>query len=308
MPRNWLLTMHWVLAALLSMNSLAVSAKDTVLSAQVTHVTDGDSLWLTPDAPAAPVELRLLGIDAPEICQPWGMEAKQALAELVLHKQVTVKTVGRDAYGRTLGTVYLDTLNVNKTMVQEGHAWSTRYKHDRGPYVADERMAKALSRGLNREGGAIPPREFRRSHGPCTSEDVANVPAAGASLKPLPSAPATPPRPRPRPRPRRPWRMPAPAATAARAARRCAPARRPRGSCAIAPACRWTATTMASLASGSGAGLELSTGQGPWETLQRVAFRLSRNASRSSVSSGVRRNGTRMRSPSACSRFSSSSE
>jgi endonuclease YncB( thermonuclease family) len=184
------LKLQWVLVALLWLGSLDALAKETVLGGQVSHVTDGDSLWLTPAAPAAPIELRLLGIDAPEICQAWGQEAKQALAELVLHQQVTVKTAGRDTYGRTLGTVYLDTLNVNKTMVQEGHAWSTRYKYDRGPYVADERMAKALSRGLNRDGGAIVPREFRRTHGPCTSEDVADAHAAGASLKPPPSAPA----------------------------------------------------------------------------------------------------------------------
>ena len=41
----------------------------------------------------------------------------------------------------TLGTLYLDALNVNKALVQEGHAWSSRYKYDRSPYVADERMA-----------------------------------------------------------------------------------------------------------------------------------------------------------------------
>ena len=156
------------------------------LEAKVVRIVDGDSLWLEPAGATAPMELRLLGIDAPEICQAWGQEAKQALAELVLHQQVAVKTSGRDTYGRTLGTIYLDSLNVNKKMVQEGHAWSTRYKHDRGPYVADERMAKALSRGLNRDGGAIVPSEFRRSHGPCTSEDVAGVHAAGASPKPPP--------------------------------------------------------------------------------------------------------------------------
>jgi endonuclease YncB( thermonuclease family) len=145
----------------------AAAATSVVLVGQVSHVSDGDSLWLTVPSPAAPVQLRLLGIDAPEICQPWGPEARQALEELVLHKQVSVRTAGVDSYGRVLGTVYLDGLNINKALVGEGHAWSTRYKHDRGPYVADERMAKALSRGLNRAGGAIMPRDFRRQHGPC---------------------------------------------------------------------------------------------------------------------------------------------
>ena len=134
--------------------------------ATVTRVTDGDSLWLEPAAGGAPVELRLQDIDAPEICQAWGVEAKRALQELVLRKTVSVRVSGRDTHGRTLGTLYLDTLNVNKSLVQEGHAWSNRYKYDRGPYVADERMARALSRGFNRDGGAVMPKDFRRDQGP----------------------------------------------------------------------------------------------------------------------------------------------
>jgi endonuclease YncB( thermonuclease family) len=157
---------------------LAASPAATSVEGTVTRVTDGDSLWLEPAAGGPPVELRLQDIDAPEICQAWGPEAKLALQELVLKKTVSVRIVGRDTHGRTLGTLYLDALNVNKTMVQEGHAWSSRYKYDRGPYVADERMAKALSRGLNREGGAVMPRDFRREHGPCVHGDVqAAVPA-----------------------------------------------------------------------------------------------------------------------------------
>ena len=163
---------------------LGVGAAPAVLEAKVARVVDGDSLWLEPAAPAAPVELRLEGIDAPESCQPWGPEAKRALAELVLGKQVSVRTVGRDMHGRTLGTVYLGEQNINKLMVQEGHAWSSRYKYDRGPYVADERMAKALSRGLNQDRGAIMPRDFRQQHGPCTSE-------AAAAAAPAPKLAAT---------------------------------------------------------------------------------------------------------------------
>jgi endonuclease YncB( thermonuclease family) len=163
----------WIVMAALLWAALG-SAAAAPLEGKVTRVTDGDSLWLEPLSPAAPVELRLQGIDAPEICQAWGPQAKQALAELVLGQQVSVKTVGRDTHGRTLGTVYLGTQNINKTLVQEGHAWSTRYKYDRGPYVADERMASALSRGLNRDGGAVMPRDFRQRNGPC------HAPAAAA--------------------------------------------------------------------------------------------------------------------------------
>ena len=161
------------------------------LEGQVTRVTDGDSLWIEPAAPGAPVQLRLEGIDAPEICQAWGAEAQQALSERVLGQQVSVRTVGRDTHGRTLGTLYLGTQNINKLLVQEGHAWSSRYKYDRGPYVADERMAGALSRGLHRAGGAVMPREFRQRNGPCHAPVAAAVASSPApKLAPVAVAPA----------------------------------------------------------------------------------------------------------------------
>jgi endonuclease YncB( thermonuclease family) len=165
------------------------AAAPITVTGQVSRVTDGDSLWLTLASSGQPLQLRLLGIDAPEICQPWGEQAKQALAELVLGKQVTVHTQGQDTYGRTLATVFVDAVNVNKTLVQEGHAWSTRYKFDRGPFVADERMAKALSRGLNRDGGAVMPKEFRRSHGPCVVAE--SMPPSAVTVTPATNVAAT---------------------------------------------------------------------------------------------------------------------
>jgi micrococcal nuclease len=183
----------WYAVAALLWSMLGHAALPTV-EGKVTRVTDGDSLWLQPAAPAAPVELRLEGIDAPEICQAWGPEARTALSELVLGKEVSVKTTGRDTHGRTLGTVFLGSQNINKTLVQEGHAWSTRYKYDRGPYVADERMARALSRGFNRDGGAMMPRDFRNLNGPCQAPAAAApAPAPGPMLAPVAAgtAPAT---------------------------------------------------------------------------------------------------------------------
>ncbi len=177
-------------------SSLAAGASTNLLQGTVVRVTDGDSLWLEPSSPGAALELRLQDIDAPEICQPWGPEARRALQDLVLNKAVSVRVSGRDTHGRTLGTLYLDTLNVNKTLVQEGHAWSNRYKYDRGPYVAEERMAKALTRGLNGDAGAVMPRDFRRDHGPCQNGEA---PKAAAAATPAPPAVAVAPAMAPKP-------------------------------------------------------------------------------------------------------------
>ena len=66
-----------------------------------------------------------------------------------------------------MGTVVVDEVNLGRYLVEEGHAWSTRTRYDRGPLVAQERMAKALGRGLHAAGGAVMPKVFRASHGPC---------------------------------------------------------------------------------------------------------------------------------------------
>lgn len=168
-------------AVLAGCAAVAAAAATPLLEGRVSRVTDGDSLWLEPVPPGAPVQLRLQGIDAPEICQAWGPQARAALSDWVLGRTVRVKTSGLDTHGRTLGTVYLDERNINQAMVEEGHAWSSRFKYDRGPYVAAERMARALSRGLNRDGAAIMPREFRQQHGPCHG---AAVPAATPTAPP----------------------------------------------------------------------------------------------------------------------------
>jgi endonuclease YncB( thermonuclease family) len=156
------------------------------LTGQVSRIVDGDTLWVKTAADAEPAVVRIEGIDAPESCQPGGSEATQALTKLALNRSVTVKIAARDEYGRTVGKVYDGTLDVGDRMVRDGHAWSMRYKYDRGPYVAEERMAIALKRGLHAEGGAIMPREFRQRHGAC--EGAPSIAKPTAVPVPAPTA------------------------------------------------------------------------------------------------------------------------
>jgi micrococcal nuclease len=139
----------------------------TELSGQVSRIVDGDTLWVKTAADAEPVVIRIEGIDAPESCQAGGPEATQALTKLVLNRNVTVRIVARDDYARIVGKVFDGTVDVGDRMVRDGHAWSARFKYDRGPYVAEERMAMALKRGLHGEAGAVMPRDFRQRNGEC---------------------------------------------------------------------------------------------------------------------------------------------
>jgi endonuclease YncB( thermonuclease family) len=158
----------------------------TELTGQVSRIVDGDTLWLKTAPDAEPVVIRIEGIDAPESCQAGGPEATQALTKLALNRNVTVRIVARDEHARVVGKVFDGTVDVGDRMVRDGHAWSARFKYDRGPYIAEERMAIALKRGLHAEGGAVQPRDFRQSHGPCDVR-AAHAPSGAA---PKPAAPA----------------------------------------------------------------------------------------------------------------------
>jgi len=132
----------------------------------VTHVTDGDTVWLRADD-GRRVKLRVQGIDAPERCQAGGEAARVALASRVLQRRVQFDETARDAYRRTVGGLRLDGEDIAAWMVSEGHAWSQRFHRHPGPYAAQEARARAARRGLFAESGAVLPRDFRRSHGPC---------------------------------------------------------------------------------------------------------------------------------------------
>jgi micrococcal nuclease len=136
------------------------------LQGVVTQVIDGDTV-LVAQPGQAPITVRLKDIDAPEICQAWGEDARRALQTLALNKQAELRLAGRDTYGRTVATIVVDGTSVGMRMVEDGHAWSVRFRDDRGPLVKQERMAKGLGRGLHAAGGAVMPRDFRRQTGGC---------------------------------------------------------------------------------------------------------------------------------------------
>ena len=137
--------------------------------AVVTYVVDGDSVWVRSVDRGARVKLRLLGIDAPEVCQPLGPQARDALRRLALNQPVQVTVRARDRYGRALATVHRtqDGLDLSQAMAAGGWAWVDRYRGWHKPYQEDEDAARAAGRGLFAQAGAESPGDFRRRHGPC---------------------------------------------------------------------------------------------------------------------------------------------
>ena len=140
---------------------------EEIFTAQVTRVSDGDTLWVQPDSGGARLKLRLEGIDAPEICQAGGEASRAALHALTFRQTLEVKIRTHDDYGRGLARLTFHGQDIGAEMVRTGQAWSYRWRNSMGPYALEEKSARLGRRGIFSLDGAQLPREFRQQHGTC---------------------------------------------------------------------------------------------------------------------------------------------
>jgi micrococcal nuclease len=99
--------------------------------AYVIKVYDGDTITVNIDLGFGiimnDVKIRLNGIDAPEIRgdeREDGLISGKWLSERILNKWVTIKTIKDkiEKYGRYLGEIYIDGVNLNELLMNEGLA------------------------------------------------------------------------------------------------------------------------------------------------------------------------------------------
>ena len=130
---------------------------------KVVVVVDGDTVMLVRGNDA-PTKVRLVGIDAPEKEQTYGLASKKSLRELVLRKQVQVSSKGVDDYGRLLAEISVGGLNINHEQVRRGMAWNySRFRANRD--LADLQLeAQQARRGLWADATAIEPYRWRKQH------------------------------------------------------------------------------------------------------------------------------------------------
>jgi endonuclease YncB( thermonuclease family) len=117
-----------------------------VLVGTVLSVTDGDTIKVQLDS--GPISVRLYSIDAPEKDQPWGLEARAALASRVDRRQVDLAVEAQDRYERLVATVFLGDENISAWMVREGNAWAYRDYLKDASYCYSEADARARHLGL----------------------------------------------------------------------------------------------------------------------------------------------------------------
>lgn len=143
----------------------------------VVKISDGDTIHLhTPEQ--TKLKVRLYGIDTPETDkinnhtgrvskpgQPYGEEAKNALENKIMGKEVKLDILDMDKYRRMVGIIYLDGRNINLEMVREGYA-EAYIEYLKEPYkrlfLEAEKEARSAKKGMWSLPEYERPKDFRK--------------------------------------------------------------------------------------------------------------------------------------------------
>ena len=134
-------------------------------------VLDGDHVDIAAPRMEQALQLRLLGIDAPDEGQPFWQEARAFLEHLLAEKELKVAT-GRsprlEAGGRTVATIVLpDGSTANRSLIMAGLAWVYDEDFrgddtDREEFKILKEQARREKRGLWTDPAPVPPWLYRR--------------------------------------------------------------------------------------------------------------------------------------------------
>jgi len=118
-----------------------------ILTQTVEKIIDGDTIDTVGG-----LRVRLALIESPEYPKDClSLQAKQRLETLILGKEVTIESLKKDNFGRTIGFVSEGDTLINKTLVTEGYAAvvdhpdDTRYTHE---LELSQKDARAAARGI----------------------------------------------------------------------------------------------------------------------------------------------------------------
>ena len=142
----------------------ACTTPATAATCTVIKVSDGDSFTCRMKSGKKQF-IRMSGIDAPEIKQTYGKNARRALNTALLGKTVRLKNIAQDRYGRTLATVYVGNEDQNLNMVKQGHAWVYRRYNTLPHYIEAEKNAQQQKIGLWQKKNPMYPEDWRRKNG-----------------------------------------------------------------------------------------------------------------------------------------------
>jgi endonuclease YncB( thermonuclease family) len=130
------------------------------LNGVVTAVVDGDTMDISLGQVVRRIDLA--EVDCPELEQPFGREARQAVIRLALRTKVRIDIASQNQYGQASARVFLgDGRELNAELVSRGLAWwQPKPSHD-GHLARLERNARVNRRGLWASPSPVAPWEWR---------------------------------------------------------------------------------------------------------------------------------------------------
>lgn len=142
--------------------SFTIYAKS--IQVELVRVVDGDTIWVAYQG--FQHKLRLHGIDAPELDQPFGPNAKTLLETKLFEKHLRFEQVGEDRYARKLAIVFAESVNVNLWLVEQGGAWVYQQYQQDPKYIYAQTSARQAKLGLWNlpRKQQVPPWKWRRQH------------------------------------------------------------------------------------------------------------------------------------------------
>ena len=157
---------RWITALCLVSLVASTHAGTRAIEGRVVGVHDGDTITLL-DAERRRHKIRLDGIDAPELGQPFGRASKQRLAGLVFNREAVAECSKVDRFGRQVCRVLVGGADAGLEQVRAGLAWlfrrySKKLPPDRRQQYADmEAQAKGERRGLWADAEPVAPWDWR---------------------------------------------------------------------------------------------------------------------------------------------------
>jgi micrococcal nuclease len=136
--------------------------KGTSLSCKIIHVHDGDTV--TASCPAGRLQVRVYGIDAPELGQqPWGERSRELLHSLLPSSPVRLEVVDIDRYDRIVARLYNGNQDIGLELVRKGGAVVySQYNNSRAYPVAQQQAKRDRVGVWSQPGAQQEPWEWRK--------------------------------------------------------------------------------------------------------------------------------------------------
>ena len=160
-----------VVSAGLMLSLFVAAPMASAWPARVLDVTDGDTLTVKNRNTLAITDIRLSGIDAPEVDhgpgrrgQPFGENATNAMASLVDNRMIEVHPNGAKSYERTVARVSVGGRDVGEELVRQGMAWQYPAYDPNNRYGTAQQAARRANRGLWSQAKPIAPWRWRAKY------------------------------------------------------------------------------------------------------------------------------------------------